>query len=128
MGEANEMSVRLDRVLLDQIAGRWQLLILDALCDHGRKARFNALKRAIAGISQKTLTRCLRQLERSGLVARSNKQTSASTLRSRNPHELAVTIHTVNRTSLSLKSIPECRSYCRKKITQNGWARLKMAT
>jgi hypothetical protein len=31
MGEANEMSVRLDRVLLDQIAGRWQLLILDAL-------------------------------------------------------------------------------------------------
>jgi DNA-binding HxlR family transcriptional regulator len=70
MGKAIEMSVRLDRVLLDQIAGRWQLLILDALCDHGRKARFNVLKRAIPGISQKTLTQCLRQLERSGLVAR----------------------------------------------------------
>src|ERR1700730_15294804 len=64
------MSVRLDRVLLDQIAGRWQLLILGALCDHGHKARFNVLKRAVPGISQKTLTQCLRQLERSGLVAR----------------------------------------------------------
>jgi HxlR-like helix-turn-helix len=67
MGKANELSVRLDRVLLDQIAGRWQLLILDALCDHGRKARFTVLKRAVPGISQKTLTQCLRQLERSGL-------------------------------------------------------------
>jgi DNA-binding HxlR family transcriptional regulator len=70
MGKAIERSVRLDRVLLDQIAGRWQLLILGALCDHGHKARFNALKRAVPGISQKTLTQCLRQLERSGLVAR----------------------------------------------------------
>jgi DNA-binding HxlR family transcriptional regulator len=70
MGKAIEMSVRLDRVLLDQIAGRWHLLILCALCDHRRKARFNALKRSVPGISQKTLTQCLRQLERSGLVAR----------------------------------------------------------
>jgi hypothetical protein len=71
MGKAIEMSVRLDRVLLDQIAGRWQLLILDALCDRGRKARFNVLRRAIPGISQKTLTQCLRQPERSGLVIES---------------------------------------------------------
>jgi len=70
MGKAIEMSVRLDRVLVDQIAGRWHLLILCALCDHQRKARFNALKRSVPGISQKTLTQCLRQLERSGLVAR----------------------------------------------------------
>src|SRR5260370_9864747 len=70
MGKAIEMSVRLDRVLVDQIAGRWHLLILCALCDHQRKTRFNALKRFVPGISQKTLTQCLRQLERSGLVAR----------------------------------------------------------
>jgi DNA-binding HxlR family transcriptional regulator len=70
MGKAIEMSVRLDRVLVDQIAGRWHLLILCALCDHQRKARFNALKRSVPGISQKILTQCLRQLERSGLVAR----------------------------------------------------------
>src|SRR5260370_1158820 len=68
MGKAIEMSVRLDRVLVDQIAGRWHLLILCALCDHQGKARFNALKRSVPGISQKTLTQCLRQLERSGLV------------------------------------------------------------
>jgi len=70
MGKAIEMSVRLDRVLVDQIARRWHLLILCALCDHQGKARFNALKRFVPGISQKTLTQCLRQLERSGLVAR----------------------------------------------------------
>jgi len=70
MSKAIEMSVRLDRVLVDQIAGRWHLLILCALCDHQGKARFNALKRFVPGISQKTLTQCLRQLERSGLVAR----------------------------------------------------------
>jgi DNA-binding HxlR family transcriptional regulator len=70
VGKAIEMSVRLDRVLLDQIAGQWHLLILSALCDCEGKARFNVLKRAIPGISQKTLTQCLRQLERSGLIAR----------------------------------------------------------
>ena len=70
MGKAIEMSVRLDRVLVDQIAGRWHLLILCALGDRQGKARFNALKRFVPGISQKTLTQCLRQLERSGLVAR----------------------------------------------------------
>jgi HxlR-like helix-turn-helix protein len=47
-----------DRVLLDQIAGRWQLLILGALWDHGHKARFNALERAVPGISQNTAARC----------------------------------------------------------------------
>lgn len=70
MGKAVGMSIRLDRVLLDQIAGQWNLLILSALCDHGGKARFNLLKRSVPGISQKMLTQCLRQLERSGLVKR----------------------------------------------------------
>ncbi|WP_254061368.1 helix-turn-helix domain-containing protein [Granulicella sp. L60] len=64
------MSLRLDRVLLDQIAGQWTLLVLGALCDNEGRARFNAIKRAVPGISQKTLTHCLRQLERNGLVER----------------------------------------------------------
>src|ERR1700747_1328688 len=34
------------------------------------QARFNPLKRSVLGISQKTPTQCLRQLERSGLDAR----------------------------------------------------------
>jgi len=70
MGKSVGMSVRMDRVLLDQIAGQWNLLILSALCDHEGRARFNVLKRSVPGISQKMLTQCLRQLEQSGLVAR----------------------------------------------------------
>jgi DNA-binding HxlR family transcriptional regulator len=64
------MDLRLDRVLLDQIAGQWTLLVLGVLCDNDGHARFNAIKRAIPGISQKMLTQCLRQLERNGLVKR----------------------------------------------------------
>jgi DNA-binding HxlR family transcriptional regulator len=70
MGEIFERSIRLDRVLLDQIGGKWMLLVLGALCDHNGVARFNTLKRSAQGISQKTLTQCLRQLERSGLIDR----------------------------------------------------------
>lgn len=70
MSKAFDVSIRLDRVLLDQIAGRWTLLVLGALCDSDGRARFNAIKRAVPGISQKTLTQCLRQLERNGLVER----------------------------------------------------------
>jgi DNA-binding HxlR family transcriptional regulator len=70
MGKDFERAIRLDRVLLDQIGGRWMLLVLGALCDHEGAARFNMIKRSVPGISQKTLTQCLRQLERSGLIAR----------------------------------------------------------
>lgn len=70
MSKAIAMSLRLVRVLLDQIAGQWTLLVLGALCDNKGRARFNAIKRAVPRISQKTLTQCLRQLERNGLVER----------------------------------------------------------
>jgi len=70
VGEKFGREIRADRVLLDQIGGRWMPLILGALCDQNGSARFNELKRAASGISQKTLTQCLRQLERSGLVKR----------------------------------------------------------
>lgn len=46
------------------------LPILGALCDSNGSARFNEIKRVVPGVSQKTLTQCLRQLERSGLVER----------------------------------------------------------
>jgi DNA-binding HxlR family transcriptional regulator len=46
------------------------LLVLGALCDHDGAARFNMIKQSVPGISQKTLTQWLRQLERSGLIAR----------------------------------------------------------
>jgi len=59
-----------DRLLLDQIADRWTILVLGALCAADGRLRFNALRREIEGISQKTLTQCLRRLERNGLVDR----------------------------------------------------------
>jgi DNA-binding HxlR family transcriptional regulator len=54
--------------LLDQIADKWSVLILAALCDE--PLRFNAIKRRLEGITQKALTQSLRRLERNGIVAR----------------------------------------------------------
>ncbi len=56
------------RVVLDQIADKWTVLVLGAL-DAG-PVRFNALKRRLQGISQKMLGQTLRELERNGLVTR----------------------------------------------------------
>ncbi|AEF47353.1 transcriptional regulator, HxlR family [Serratia sp. AS12] len=56
------------RELLDQLADKWSMLVLMAVREH--PVRFNALKRAIEGISQKVLTHTLRKLECNGLVTR----------------------------------------------------------
>jgi DNA-binding HxlR family transcriptional regulator len=56
------------RMVLDQIADKWTVLVLGAL-DAG-PVRFNTLKRRLDGISQKMLGQTLKQLERSGLVDR----------------------------------------------------------
>ncbi|QYC09286.1 winged helix-turn-helix transcriptional regulator [Brevundimonas nasdae] len=58
------------RLLLDQIADKWTILILEVVCTSGGRARFNAMRRKIDGISQKTLTQCLRRLERNGILKR----------------------------------------------------------
>lgn len=56
------------RLLLDQIADKWSILILGALCPG--PMRFNALKRRLNGVTQKALTQALRRLERNGIIAR----------------------------------------------------------
>lgn len=56
------------RFLLDQIADKWSVLILAALCE--KPLRFNELKRRLDGITQKALTQTLRRLERNGILAR----------------------------------------------------------
>ena len=58
------------RVLLDEVADKWTIVILAAICESGGKARFNMIRREANGISQKTLSQCLRRLERSGIVTR----------------------------------------------------------
>jgi DNA-binding HxlR family transcriptional regulator len=56
------------RILFDQIADKWSMMVL-AVLDDG-PMRFNAVKRSLEGVTQKALTQCLRRLERNGLVAR----------------------------------------------------------
>ena len=56
------------RVLLGDISGKWAVLTLAALSRGA--ARFNQLRRALRGVTQKTLTQTLRRLERSGMISR----------------------------------------------------------
>lgn len=56
------------RDVLDSIADKWTLLVLDEL--DGCTMRFTELQRALGGISQKVLTQTLREMERNGFVAR----------------------------------------------------------
>jgi len=56
--------------MLDRIADKWTLLAIDALWDNG-EMRFGELRQRMGGgVSQKMLTKTLRQLERDGLVTR----------------------------------------------------------
>jgi DNA-binding HxlR family transcriptional regulator len=56
------------RLTLSRIGDKWSVLIVMALC--GAPRRFNELKRAIDGISQRMLTLTLRGMERDGLISR----------------------------------------------------------
>src|SRR5258708_36916597 len=49
---------------------KWTVLVFGSLCDHHGRRCFNAIRRDIPGISQKSLTQCLRRLERNGLLQR----------------------------------------------------------
>ncbi|HEX6121385.1 MAG TPA: helix-turn-helix domain-containing protein [Dongiaceae bacterium] len=54
--------------VLARVGDKWTVLVVSTL--GGGPLRFNALKRAIGGISQRMLTLTLRALERDGLVTR----------------------------------------------------------
>ncbi len=56
------------RQVLDRLADKWALLILDRL--KIEPVRFNQLRRDIKGISQKVLSQTLKKLERDGLLSR----------------------------------------------------------
>ncbi|QMW66377.1 helix-turn-helix transcriptional regulator [Mumia sp. ZJ1417] len=56
------------RQILDRIADKWSLLVISLLEE--KTMRFNELRRAIDGISQRMLTVTLRNLERDGLICR----------------------------------------------------------
>lgn len=54
--------------VLARVGDKWSMQVVISLADGA--LRFNALRRAIDGISQRMLTRTLRNLERDGLVSR----------------------------------------------------------
>lgn len=56
------------RQVLDRIAGKWTVLIVDALADG--TMRYTDLHKRIEGISQKMLTQTLRELEVDGFLTR----------------------------------------------------------
>lgn len=78
MEDGTSLSVRHPRVpdtgsceireLLDRLAGKWSLLVVELL--GAGKRRFGELHRDIDEISQRMLTLTLRHLERDGLVTR----------------------------------------------------------
>jgi DNA-binding HxlR family transcriptional regulator len=61
------------RGVLDVIGSKWTVLIVGALID--RPMRFGELRRRLDGVTQKSLTQALRQLERDGFVTRTQYPT-----------------------------------------------------
>lgn len=56
------------RNVIAQIGDKWSMLVLFALVDGPE--RFNALKSRVVGISQRMLTKTVRELEREGYLSR----------------------------------------------------------
>lgn len=57
------------REIIERIADKWTMLVLETLEEHG-KLRFTQLGERIGGVSQKMLTKTVRQMEADGLVVR----------------------------------------------------------
>ena len=57
------------RNVIGQVADKWTMLILETLDEHGT-VRFTQIGRLVGDISQKMLTKTLRQMEADGLVTR----------------------------------------------------------
>lgn len=74
MSTPSNEGLELNRLVLEEITSKWSLLVLGCLCSG--PMRFNALRRANAGVTQKALTQCLRRLETNGFVKRSVMSTA----------------------------------------------------
>ncbi|WP_058188971.1 winged helix-turn-helix transcriptional regulator [Terracidiphilus gabretensis] len=58
------------REIVTQISEKWTLWTMSVLARAGAPMRFSRVMEEVEGISQKSLTKTLRQLERGGLVTR----------------------------------------------------------
>jgi DNA-binding HxlR family transcriptional regulator len=57
------------REIIERVADKWTMLVLEVLEEHG-VVRFTRLGELVGKISQKMLTKTVRQMERDGLVTR----------------------------------------------------------
>jgi DNA-binding HxlR family transcriptional regulator len=60
----------LTRTIVTQMAEKWTLWTLAVLAEAAKPMRFSRVMEQVEGVSQKSLTKTLRQLERDGLVTR----------------------------------------------------------
>ena len=75
--------------ILDRVGDKWTVMVVGILSEG--PMRFNALERAVAGVSHRMLTLTLRGLERDGLV----KRTAFATVPPRVDYELTKLGHTL---------------------------------
>jgi len=57
------------RQIIERVADKWSMVVLEVLSEHG-VVRFSQLGKLSGGVSQKMLTKTLRQMESDGLVQR----------------------------------------------------------
>jgi len=57
------------REIIERVADKWTMLVLEVLEEHG-VVRFTRLGELVGDVSQKMLTKTVRQMERDGLVTR----------------------------------------------------------
>jgi len=57
------------REIIERVADKWTMVVLDVLADNGT-VRFTKLGKLAGGVSQKMLTKTVRQMEKDGLVKR----------------------------------------------------------
>lgn len=55
--------------IIGRVADKWTMLVLETLTEHG-ELRFTRISELVEGVSQKMLTKTLRQMERDGLLVR----------------------------------------------------------
>ncbi|BDC49981.1 ArsR family transcriptional regulator [Bryobacterales bacterium F-183] len=68
MAQSKEIDVLVEEIIA-RVADRWTMVVLEALEERGTM-RFTELSHEIPEISQKMLTKTVRQMERDGLVKR----------------------------------------------------------
>src|SRR5665213_1885079 len=71
-GEAGQSSPEVDALVqevIGRVADKWTMLVLEMLAEHGVQ-RFTRLAELVGDISQKMLTKTLRQMESDGFVTR----------------------------------------------------------